>query len=156
MRWLLLLGLLGSGLAHAGEWAGVPVDQASALGLGAVTISEVGVGWRAPLPAGGFVAVEVFADAEAADAALTHRATTASSMKQPELALGDRAVGDGDAYAVVRDDNVLIRVRALSGGAAAVVERVRAALVAVAPAGVSRELQTDDGVRRWDMVGREL
>lgn len=156
MRWLLLLALCSSGLAQAGEWAGVPVDQAPALGLGSVTVSEVGVGWRAPLATGGFVAVEVFADAEAADAALTHRAATASNMAQPVLAVGDRAVGDGEAYALVRDENVLIRVRALAGGATAVVERVRSALVEVAPVGVSRELQTDDGVRRWDMVGREL
>jgi hypothetical protein len=156
MRAFIILGLLASGLAHAGEWAGVPLDRAAALGLGTPTVSEVGAGWRAPVPAGGFVAVEVFTDAVQAEAAFAHRSASSTTLEQPSLALADQAVGDGDAYVLVRDANVLIRVRALQGGATSVVERVRGALVTQAPAGVSREVETDAGLRRWDMVGREI
>ncbi|MFT4621521.1 MAG: hypothetical protein ACI8PZ_000173 [Myxococcota bacterium] len=157
MRAILAFSLLLlSASASAADWAGVPLTQLDALGLGAPTLSDVGHAWRAPLPEGGFVAVEVFADAEAAAAAFAARRVTASNMEQPELALGDAAVGDLEGYLLVQDGNVLVRVRSLGGGAAVIAERIRGALVATPPAGVFRVTPTAEGERRWDLVGREL
>ena len=124
MRAILLSLVLCSSSALAGEWAGVPLADLAELGVDAPSLSEISDGWRAPLAAGGLVVVDLLPDEDAARAMFASRAETRTTRAAGSLALGDEAVGDGETYALVRYENVLVSVRAESD-ASAVAERLR-------------------------------
>ncbi len=150
MRSLLGLLLLMSGPALAGPFAGVPLDALPGLGLEAPTLDDYMDGWRAPLATGGFVAVQILADADAASAVFAKSAQTLTQRQAPALDVGDEAVGDGESYVFVRFGNVLVQVRTDSG-AGAVARGLKGALVAEAPAGL-----VEQRGQRFDAVGRHL
>jgi len=152
---LLSLVLCTPTAALAGEWAGIPLADLPELGVESPSLSEISDGWRAPLAAGGMVVVDLLPDADAAQAMFASRAQTRTTRAASPLLLGDEAVGDGETYALVRYENVLISVQT-DAGASAVAERLRGALVVTSPPGVHAQRDSDAGTLRWDAVGRRV
>jgi hypothetical protein len=155
--WMMSLALCFSTSAFAGTWAGIPLDSLTALGVAQPALSEVSDVWRAALPAGGFVRVEILGtegDAREAFAFQSVALTSRPAEAGPPVA--DEAVGNGKDYLLVRDGNVLISARDPHGAAAVWVERLRAHLTVTAPSTPPREEATASGVRRWDSVGRRI
>lgn len=154
---MMSLALCFSTSAFAGTWAGIPLDSLDALGVAQPALSEVSDVWRAALPAGGFVRVEILGNEGDAREAFAFQAVALTSRPAevgPEVA--DEAVGNGKDYLLVRDGNVLISARDPHGAAITWVERLRTQLTVTAPATAPREEATASGVRRWDSVGRRI
>jgi len=165
----LLLALLFASPAHADTlWAGVPLAELAALGLGEADLHLEASGWRAPIPAQGaegvgFVLCNIHPDLDAARADFAFQgggasAGAASSMAQPPLALapGVDAVGDLAEFLVFRDQNMVCVVRDRAGRAAERAAALRAALVvdgASEPADW-RALDGDGQRVLWDGFGR--
>lgn len=155
--WMMSLALCMSTSAFAGNWAGIPLDSLSAIGIAEPALSEVSDVWRAALPGGGFVRVEIQATESDAREAFSFQAVALTSRPAEEgPPVGDEAVGNGEDYLLVRDGNVLISARDPSGAAAVWVQRLRDRLTATAPATPPREEVTATGVLRWDSVGRRI
>ena len=132
--------------ANAQEWAGVSPELWSSIGAAHVTKHVERDLWRAALASGALVRVEVLATEDDAQRAFAFqsRALTSRVPEEGVFQAGD-AVGNGEDYLLVRDQNVLLSVHDAKGHqAAAHVERLREALVmrsaapddlAVAPSG---------------------
>jgi hypothetical protein len=152
-----MIALLSSLLAQAADphWVGLPLERLESAGLAPPTAGPQSL--RYPLQGGGLVSLYVTpTEAEAARVFDGLYRTGATHWPAPAVSIAaDRQEGDGLAVALVQLDNVVLMVRSTRGEAAAVVERVRAALVAdeAACAGVSRE--EPDGTR-LDRCGRRV
>jgi hypothetical protein len=122
----LFLLLTATALGATPPWSAV--DLASIPGVTDVSVGPSGP--RAALVGGGLIRVH-FAptehDAEVAFAG-EHR-TAATTWPSPQGTLpGDQAAGDGTSVILVRDRNVVVFIRDLTGHASEVAETVRARL----------------------------
>jgi hypothetical protein len=157
-----MIALTWSLLAQAADphWVGIPLGDLESIGLAPPTHGPPVRGpqsLRYPLHTGGLVAMYVTADEASASLVFDGLTRTgATHWPVPTVSIpSDRQMGDGQTVALVQLDNVVLMVRSLQGDAAAVVERLRGALVAeeAACAGISRE--EPDGTR-FDGCGRRL
>ena len=154
---MMSLALGVSTSAFAGNWAGIPLDSLSTIGIAEPALSEVSDVWRAALPGGGFVRVEIQATEGDARQAFSFQSVALTSRPAEEgLLVADEAVGNGKDYLLVRDGNVLISVRDPHGAAAVWVQRLRDRLATTAPPAPPREEVTATGVLWWDSVGRRI
>ncbi len=153
---LVALGL--AGVATAAEHAGIPLAQLSALGVATPTLDVRFDAWRAGLPGGGFVSVELRADESDAISRFVFLQKSGTTIPQPDLPdVGDEAVGDGVGYVLARFGNIVVMVRSHTEPAREITERLAGALVETAPPGVFREVTHPSGaVERWDTVGRRI
>ncbi len=153
----LLAALLWSGQASASEppWAGVPLAQLSALGLGEPSLDLVTSRWSAAT-GGGFVRMTVLeTDADAAAAFAGEAATAATVALPPVEVLGaDVAVGDPSSMLVLRSRNVVLVVRDVDGGALEVAGRLLSALQTDGEPAVHATRTLDGRTLRWDGFGR--
>jgi hypothetical protein len=151
--WVLLA--VSAGVAHAGPWAGVPLDELPKLELRALTLDQQESRWQAATAAG-FVRVATFDDEAAAIVAFDREVEMAAAVPLPAVVVAgaDDARGDPSELLVLRSRNVVLVVRDRAGAATAVAQRVLAALVETAPAGVYREKAVGERVLEWDKVGR--
>jgi hypothetical protein len=142
-------------LAQAAEphWVGLPLERLDSVGLSPPTAGPQSL--RYALRGGGLVALYITpGETEAALVFDGLYRTGATHWPAPAVSVPSaRQEGDGLSVALVQLDNVVLMVRSSQGEAAAVVERVRGALVSdeAACAGVSRE--EPDGTK-LDRCGR--
>jgi hypothetical protein len=142
-------------------WAGVPLRQLGALGLGEPEVDAYGSGWQAPLLVGGFVRATLFSDAAAAhegfvfqSGSLANVALTDFSKQRLLRGTADvEAVGDGAQLLLVRDRNVVFAIRDHSGHALDVARSVQAALTRTVPEGWVDERTLSGESWRWDACG---
>lgn len=159
----LLLALLSFGPVRAdptAHWAGVPLAELPALGLGVPELDTFASGWRATLPEDGFVRLMQSASIEDARAVFAAQARNASTMALPPLAWpvppgrDVQAVGDTAGFIVLRDGNVVLMVRDRRGQAGQVARALETALVTEAPPAEPVVLHLGERVLRWDSCGR--
>lgn len=142
------------GLASAGGplWAGVPLAELAALGVGAPTLAHHTSAWRAPLEGGGIVDVAWFATE--ADAQRAAGARVFSSAQHALPPLGPDRWGSPGEILLVRDRNVVIFVRSQSGTADLAMTSLQGALVVDATGPDWQTLTLDGQPMAWDATGR--
>lgn len=125
----LFLGM--AALAADRPWVGLPTERLAAIGLGTPTVSVEMPGLsRYPLTSGGLVSLYVTPSVEEANRVFERIEQTGATFWPPAAGPlpGDRALGDGEAVVLVRDENVVVFVRDLGDQAGAVAARVIGAL----------------------------
>ncbi len=141
-------------------WAGIPLEQLPALGLGEPQLDAHRSAWRARLPEGGFVRLLWFPDDRQARLGFSFEKLSASTRSLPPLDWThspDRdveAVGDTAGMIVLRDGNLVLVVRDHRERAGELAQALQAAMVTDAPQAEPIERDLGGRVARWDSCGR--
>jgi len=165
---IALAALLFASPAVAGEslWAGVPLDALQAMDLEAPTLHALDSGWRAPIPGGGFVQVDIFDSVEEAREVFEFQRIARFQAQLPEVDIGGDvpAVGDRDFALLFIDRNVVVTISDPAGQATVRAGLIRGALNvgpedgpgdgAQQPVEAAEVREVDGESIRWDSFGR--
>lgn len=165
MKLLFALAILFSEPAFADPqpiWAGIPLEDLSAMGVGSPTLDALEDAWQAPLGVGGLVRVVIHPNVASArrDFRLQSVAVATMPLKPYELPpLGDldRVVGDGETILLVHTRNVLIFVHDPALEADEVTKALFAHLAVGPVDGVAyQDARINGRTVTWDQYGRRI